>query len=420
MQRHNVLRLALAVVVILTSAGSVTRGHTPIASRYTYNEELFPIFHDRCGSCHVEGGVAPMSLLTYQEAYPWAQSIREEVLGLRMPPWRAEDGFGTFKNGRALSPQEMDRILEWSSGGYPRGPLDQTPDPVPPLEGWTLGAPGLSVSMAAAYDVDGAINEETRFFVLATGLTNDRWITAVDFQPGTPAIVRSATVYVDTTGTARDLDEADEALGFPQLDQSDFPTSHPLAVWTPGQSAVPLGDATAYRLPAGADLVVRIHYKKTWITEGEAFADRSTVGLYFADRPALRPVEAMVLTFPVEASSGAFRRSQTLERDMDLLAVLPEIDLPSSNFQVEVVRPDGTRAPLLLLREYDPAWPTRYWMQNPLSLPRGSRLEVTAVLKPGASDMGAPSLLAGTGLDASVRILLDFVAAGQGDAAGGQ
>ncbi len=75
---------------------------------------------------------------------------------------------------------------------------------------------------------------------------------------------------------------------------------------------------------------------------------------------------------------------------------------------------------MLLLREYDPTWPTRYWMQNPLFLPRGSRVEVTAVLKPGASDTGAPSLLAGTGLDPSVRLLLDFVAAGQGDAAGGQ
>ncbi len=105
---------------------------------------------------------------------------------------------------------------------------------------------------------------------------------------------------------------------------------------------------------------------------------------------------------------------------MDRLAALPEIDLPSSDFQVEVVRPDGTRSPMLLLREYDPTWPTRYWMQNPLSLPKGSRVEVTAVLKPGASDTGAPSLLAGTGLDASVRLLLDFVAAGQGDAAGGQ
>ena len=420
MQRHNMMPLALAVVVVLTSAGSVTRGHTSIASRYTYNEELFPIFQDRCGSCHVEGGVAPMSLLTYQEAYPWTQSIREEVLSLRMPPWRAEDGFVTFKNGRALSPQEMDRILEWSTGGYPRGPLDQTPDPVRPLEGWSLGVPGLSLSMAAAYNVDGAISEEIRFFVLATGLTNDRWITAVDFQPGIPAIVRSATVYIDTTGTARDLDEADEALGFPQPDESDFPTSHPLAVWTAGQNTVSLGDATAYRLPAGADLVVRIHYKKTWITGGEGFADRSTVGLYFSDRPAPRPVKAMVVTFPVEASSGEFRRSQTLEQDMDLLAVLPEIDLPSSNLQVEVVRPDGTRSPMLLLRGYDPAWPTRYWMQNPLSLPRGSRVEVTAVLKPGASDTGAPSLLAGTGLDASVRLLLDFVVAGQGDAAGGQ
>ena len=88
---------------ILVAMGSIPRGHTPIASRWNFNEHFYLVFKDRCGSCHVEGGVAPMSLIDYQSALPWAQSIREEVLGLRMPPWQAEDGFGDFKNGRALT-----------------------------------------------------------------------------------------------------------------------------------------------------------------------------------------------------------------------------------------------------------------------------------------------------------------------------
>ena len=62
-----------------------------------------------------------MSLLTYREAYPWTQSIREEILGLRMPPWKAEDGFGSFSNGHVLPAHEMDMLLEWSAGGYPPG-----------------------------------------------------------------------------------------------------------------------------------------------------------------------------------------------------------------------------------------------------------------------------------------------------------
>ncbi|HIN10389.1 MAG TPA: hypothetical protein EYM63_02100, partial [Acidobacteria bacterium] len=94
MQRHAGVAIGLAATVVTVLLGSSTSGHTAIASRFTYNEHLFSIFERQCGSCHVEGGVAPMSLLTYNEAYPWTQSIREEVLGLRMPPWKAEDGFG--------------------------------------------------------------------------------------------------------------------------------------------------------------------------------------------------------------------------------------------------------------------------------------------------------------------------------------
>ena len=111
MQRHTrwVVALIIGFVVII---GSVPSGHTPIASRWNYNEHLFPIFRDRCGSCHIDGGVGPMSLVNYQEAYPWTQSIREEILGLRMPPWQAEDGFREF--------QERPRVDRDRHGHDPR------------------------------------------------------------------------------------------------------------------------------------------------------------------------------------------------------------------------------------------------------------------------------------------------------------
>ena len=73
MRRHTTGALGLAAVGVMVLLGGITRGHTPIASRFNYNEHIFPIFERQCGSCHVEGGVGPMSLLTYREAYPWTQ-----------------------------------------------------------------------------------------------------------------------------------------------------------------------------------------------------------------------------------------------------------------------------------------------------------------------------------------------------------
>ena len=109
-----------------------------------------------------------MSLVTYQEAYPWAQSIREEVLGLRMPPWRAEDGFGDFSNGHALSAQEMDMILEWSSGGYPQGPRDLQPEQISQSTEWTLGVPDVELVMDEAFSIAADVNDVVRYFVLPT------------------------------------------------------------------------------------------------------------------------------------------------------------------------------------------------------------------------------------------------------------
>src|ERR1051326_5492635 len=83
-------------LVLAACMMSVARpeGHKAITSKYTYNDDVFPIFRDRCAQCHVESGVAPMSLTTYKDAYPWAESIRAELVAGHMPPWNAEEGFG--------------------------------------------------------------------------------------------------------------------------------------------------------------------------------------------------------------------------------------------------------------------------------------------------------------------------------------
>ena len=371
--------LSVAFVVL---AGSMPRGHTPIASRFNYNEHLFPIFRDRCGSCHIEGGVAPMSLVDYQSAYPWTQSIREEILGLRMPPWQAEDGFGDFRNGHVLPPHEMDMLLEWSSGGYPQGPRDQTP-PVPDLtDGWTLGEPPLTLEMPEAFVIDAGTSETIRYFVIPSGVDEDRILTGVEFRPGARAVVRGAAVFVDASGVARALDEADAATGFAQRDGLGFPTVPPVAVWTPGQQAV-LNVGVGYALPREADIVVRVHYKKTWITEGSEFSDQSQIGLHFADGDAAN-IESVLVTSPPEVDGQEVIVRHQFDEESTILALLPEVDIESSDLQVEAITPDGTRIPMLWLREPDTGWPTRFWFESPITLPAGTRLEVTTLLAPAA------------------------------------
>src|SRR5205823_3491524 len=90
------------------------QAHKPITSKYTYNEDVFPIFNVRCGRCHIAGGVAPMSLLTYKDAFPWAESIRVELTASHMPPWYAEPGYGEVKLAPRLTPRELDILMTWA------------------------------------------------------------------------------------------------------------------------------------------------------------------------------------------------------------------------------------------------------------------------------------------------------------------
>ena len=401
MRRHTGVMIGLAAVVVTLVSGSITSGHTAIASRFTYNEHLFPIFERQCGSCHIEGGVAPMSLLTYQEAFPWTQSIREEVLGLRMPPWKAEDGFGDFANGHVLPAHEMDMILEWSSGGYPQGPRDQTPAAAAPTADWTLGVPTVELTWTEPFEIDAATSETIRYFVLPTDLGGDRWVTGVDVIPGSQAVVRHVSVYVDATGQARTADAADAGVGF----AAGFENEQPIAVWWPGQSAVKL-DAVGYALPSGADIVARVLYKKTWITEGQAFTDQTRLGLHLTDVD-VGTIDHTVLSSPDEPTGRELAFSHTLDENVNLLGLLPELEIDALELQIEGVLPDESRQPLLLIREPDPGWPTRYWFDTPRSLPRGSRIEVTATLHPGADRETVSSLFAG---EAPVRLLLEYTA----------
>ncbi|HYP12906.1 MAG TPA: cytochrome c, partial [Bryobacteraceae bacterium] len=96
----------------------------------------------RCASCHREGGAA-MSLLTYEEARPWAKAIRDEVLNRRMPPWGAVKGYGEFRDDASLTQDEIMRIAEWVEGGAPAGDPAYLPT-VPPARSTSAPPPGQS------------------------------------------------------------------------------------------------------------------------------------------------------------------------------------------------------------------------------------------------------------------------------------
>jgi hypothetical protein len=156
----------LSRLALLLLCGCPAYAHDPITTKLTWTREISRIVHKHCASCHREGGRA-MSLLTYEEARPWAKAIKEEVLERRMPPWGAVKGFGDFKNDISLSQEQMDLIANWVEGGAPEGDTKYLP-PAP------VFSPEPNAALKGGNIVDGKLVLKT-----ATRLSAIRPLAAV-------------------------------------------------------------------------------------------------------------------------------------------------------------------------------------------------------------------------------------------------
>ncbi len=103
---------------------------TASAAAPTFNRDVLPVLEKNCQSCHRPGEVAPMSLLTYTDARPWAKSIKAAVVTRKMPPWFADPAYGHFANNRTLSQADIDTLVAWADNGAPEGDAKDKPAPV--------------------------------------------------------------------------------------------------------------------------------------------------------------------------------------------------------------------------------------------------------------------------------------------------
>src|SRR5207245_8068670 len=108
---RRVYVLIVVMSVLLLAVSEHTDAHKPVTSKYDYNRDVFPLLQEHCGRCHVEGGAAPMSLMTYKDAVPWAQSIRDELTAGRMPPWPIDPTSPGVKGAHPITSRDLDMIV---------------------------------------------------------------------------------------------------------------------------------------------------------------------------------------------------------------------------------------------------------------------------------------------------------------------
>ena len=341
----------------------------------TFARDVAPILYRQCAACHRPGGVAPFSLLTYQDAARRAGLIATVTAKRYMPPWLPDAP--RLQHERRLSSAEIAILARWASAGAPEGDRAATPPAPRFAEGWQLGKPDFETAMSAAFDVPAEGPDLYQCFVLPAAIAQDRWVRALDIRPGDAKAVHHALLFQDTTGTAR---QRDRGHGYSCFGTPGFLPARGLGGWTPG--AVP------FQAPAGlpellhgrADLVLQVHYHPS----GKPERDRTRVALYFtAERPKFRIMDVPLGSnrIDIPAGNAAYKVTDHFTVPVDVLvyAISPHAHYLCKEMTGYAVLPDGTRRTLLHIPQWNFDWQQQYTYAAPVRLPAGTRIEMEYV-----------------------------------------
>lgn len=354
--------------------------HDPVTTKVRFNKEIVHTFQRHCLACHNSGTITNIPLATYAQARPWAKAFKEEVLEKRMPPYQAVKGFGRFHDDYALTQREIDQIISWVEGGAPKGD-DKDMPPSLPIGGWLLGEPDLVLKPASEVKLPAREGDEYRCITLGINFKKDRWVTAVDFHPGDGSAVHCATFGIDLAQVRDKSDHSQDCAGADRL-----------GTWMPGQSVSRLPTNAARLLPAGARIVMRIHYHKT----KESVSDQSSLGLYFATGLATRRLRTIAITgpqtdIPAGAESYPVKVSYTMRESAAALAIRP-LPFPfAKSVEVTAHRPDGTIEVLIWVKDHRYDWQPDYTFNKPVTLPKGTRIELIAYLDNSDNNQNNPN-----------------------------
>ena len=410
----NVVRAGAFVAAGMGLSGMPLGGHVSAQeapagdeSVPTFSRDVAPIFYGKCISCHRPGEVAPMSLITFRDARPWARAIHEKVTTREMPPWHADRRYGVFRNDLSLAQPEIDTIAAWAAGGAREGDPADLP-PLPELtEGWQIGTPDMVFEMPVDYEVPTSGTVEYQYFDVPTNFTEDRWMQAGEARPGDRAHVHHIVVYVrEPEPNARPKvvsvrpilpagqRPSPQALGALAARAGQRPVGGGDAMlvnWAVGEDAPVHAPGTAKRIPAGSTLVFQMHYT----TDGEPGVDRSKLGLIFAKEPPAHEVRTgMILNplfeLPPGAANHGVEAEATFSADVKVWTMHPHMHLRGKDMTYTVTYPDGRTEIVLRVPRFDFGWQTDYWLADPLLLPRGSKMHVSAHFDNSAANRANP------------------------------
>jgi hypothetical protein len=399
--RSQLATVGVAAFLSLAYAGTgpaaaATAADAPAAAP-TFYRDVLPILQENCQECHRTAGtsfggqLAPMSLLTYDEARPWAKAIAKNVESRTMPPWDASPRHkGVFLNERSLEDVEIATLLGWASAGAPAGDARDAP-PAKVFanhDGWMIGEPDLIVGMPEPYFVADDVKDlYAAFYVDLTDemLPRDMWIKAFQCKPGSRIIhhFNAHLAYPDEQGGLP------EPPSFPAEGQLAPPRAGTfIGGIASGTDSLPLPEGFGIALKRGTRITFDVHYHKE-PGAGTGLWDRSEIGFLLTDQPPTRVMgdnidhrgPLGVYRFEIPPGAKGFQLgpvTATFTKDSEIVNLMPHMHMRGAAAKFEAIYPDGTREVLLDVPDYDFSWQTVYRYKDLKFVPAGTKIEYTA------------------------------------------
>ena len=362
----------------------------------TFTKDIAPIFQNKCEACHRPDSIAPMSLVTFEESRPWARSIKSRVVARQMPPWHIDKTIGIqdFKNDRSLNDKEIDTIAKWVDAGAPKGDLKDMPPTRewPNEQGWNFAKqfgqtePDLVIKSLPWTQKAGA-NDAWWKPVVETGLTEPRWVRAIEIRPGA---VKGRKITHHAIARLQQK-ETDDLAANPN-DAAGNPLPGTFMEWAVGKQGEMMRPGSGKLMLPGSKIVWDIHYSNG----GEDITDQVELGIYFypkGQEPKLRQVLHLMgatngngtgalgsaVDIPpntVKATEGYF----LMRENGRIESFQPHMHLRGKAMSIEAILPNGQLQVLSHVSDFNFNWHNSYVYADTAAplLPKGTILKITA------------------------------------------
>jgi hypothetical protein len=384
---HGQYRSQWLGALVMTAAAAAP-AFAQTAPAPTFTRDIAPIFQAKCESCHRPDSIAPMSLVTYEQSRPWARSIRDRVQTRQMPPWHIDKSLGIqhFENDRSLSDAEIDTIAKWVAAGAPKGDMKDMPKPVewPSDDVWNFeklyGKPDL-VLKSPAYTQKGDAMDAWYKPVQATGLTEDRWVRAIEMRPAT---VKGRKI---THHALARLQQEDGDTGSAAPAAGDEPGPGLFMEWAVGKQGEIMRENSGKLMKPGSKIVWDIHYHAV----GEDITDSVELGIYFypkGQEPKFRQTLALFSGITggnraLDIAPNSVNVSQNfhvMKKAGRVENFQPHMHLRGKAMSMEAILPTGQVQMLSQVSDYSFNWHTNYVYADTAAplLPKGTILRITS------------------------------------------